>query len=224
MVVKKGDRVKVQYTGRLEDGTIFAKSEAGEPLEFTVGSGQIISGFDKMRREIARRALERLLEDGRIHPGRIEEVVEKVKKEIESTIKEEDIEDQQDLEVSTELESSQPAINPDKKPLARLPNTVNLHQKKPTPPMTPQQSPEPAFSEREVLDILQLPSGIQQELPEFIIAAHVYSKKPPSRLVSINGRILRQGHTLSPGLKVEEIAPDGVIFSYEDYFFKVGVF
>ena len=49
----------------------------------------IVSGFDKFRREIARITLERLLEDGRIHPGRIEEVVEKVKKEMEAKIKEE---------------------------------------------------------------------------------------------------------------------------------------
>ena len=49
----------------------------------------IISGFDKFRREIARVSLERLLEDGRIHPGRIEEIVEKVKKEMEAAIKEE---------------------------------------------------------------------------------------------------------------------------------------
>jgi len=49
----------------------------------------ILSGFDIMRREIARIALERLLEDGRIHPGRIEEVVEKVKKEMDASIKEE---------------------------------------------------------------------------------------------------------------------------------------
>jgi len=47
VVVKKGDRIKVQYTGTLQDGTIFDKSKEGEPLEFTVGSGQIIPGFDK---------------------------------------------------------------------------------------------------------------------------------------------------------------------------------
>ena len=46
-LVKKGDRVKVQYTGTLQDGTIFDKSKEGKPLEFTVGSGQIIPGFDK---------------------------------------------------------------------------------------------------------------------------------------------------------------------------------
>lgn len=48
-----------------------------------------LSSFDIVRREIARRTLERLIEDGRIHPGRIEEVVEKVKKEIEVNIREE---------------------------------------------------------------------------------------------------------------------------------------
>ena len=49
----------------------------------------ILSGFDIVKREIARISLERLLQDGRIHPGRIEEVVGKVKNEMNNTIKEE---------------------------------------------------------------------------------------------------------------------------------------
>jgi len=49
----------------------------------------IISGFDKYRREIAKRSLETLIEDGRIHPGRIEEIVAKTKKEMEALVKEE---------------------------------------------------------------------------------------------------------------------------------------
>ncbi len=48
-----------------------------------------LSGFDPIRREIARISLERLITNGRIHPARIEEVVEKVKKEMEQSIKEE---------------------------------------------------------------------------------------------------------------------------------------
>ena len=49
----------------------------------------IISGYDPLRREIAKLALQRLIADGRIHPARIEEVVDKVKKEIEQHLKEE---------------------------------------------------------------------------------------------------------------------------------------
>jgi len=48
----------------------------------------ILSGFDPMKREIAKLSLEKLLEDGRIHPGRIEEIVEKVKKDMENKIRE----------------------------------------------------------------------------------------------------------------------------------------
>lgn len=48
----------------------------------------IVSGFDPVRREVARIALEKLIQDGRIHPARIEETVEKVKKELDQQIKE----------------------------------------------------------------------------------------------------------------------------------------
>jgi len=46
MAAKAGDQVKVHYTGRLTDGTIFDSSEGKEPLAFEVGAGMMIKGFD----------------------------------------------------------------------------------------------------------------------------------------------------------------------------------
>jgi peptidylprolyl isomerase len=43
---QEGDRVQVHYTGRLVDGQIFDSSEGGTPLEFQIGSGEVINGFD----------------------------------------------------------------------------------------------------------------------------------------------------------------------------------
>lgn len=45
-LVKNGDVVRVHYHGKLTDGTTFDSSEGRDPLEFTVGNGQVIKGFD----------------------------------------------------------------------------------------------------------------------------------------------------------------------------------
>ena len=44
---QQGDTVKIHYTGTLEDGTVFDSSEGKNPLEFTLGSGQVIVGFEE---------------------------------------------------------------------------------------------------------------------------------------------------------------------------------
>lgn len=43
----QGDNVHIHYTGRLADGEVFDSSEEGEPLEFQIGSGAVIAGFDE---------------------------------------------------------------------------------------------------------------------------------------------------------------------------------
>ncbi len=47
MVVKSNDNIRVHYTGKLEDGTVFDSSEGREPLTFKVGVGHVIAGFDE---------------------------------------------------------------------------------------------------------------------------------------------------------------------------------
>ena len=44
---KKGDTVKIHYTGRLQDASVFDSSSGREPLQFTIGSGKVIQGFDE---------------------------------------------------------------------------------------------------------------------------------------------------------------------------------
>lgn len=44
---KQGDTVRVHYTGKLEDGTVFDSSRSRQPLRFTIGQGQVIAGFEQ---------------------------------------------------------------------------------------------------------------------------------------------------------------------------------
>jgi len=44
---KQGDRVNVHYTGKLDDGTVFDTSVGSEPLQFTIGEGEVIQAFEK---------------------------------------------------------------------------------------------------------------------------------------------------------------------------------
>lgn len=65
-----------------------------------------------------------------------------------------------------------------------------------------------------------LPSSIRKTLPVMSVAVHAYSATPGDRLVSINGRLLREGDTLAPDLKLEQITADGMIFTYRGYRFR----
>lgn len=74
-----------------------------------------------------------------------------------------------------------------------------------------------------VLTMAELPSAILREVPEMSIQGHAFSSAPQDRIVAINGRLVQEGEYVAPGLKLEQITTDGLVFSYRNYLFRHGL-
>jgi general secretion pathway protein B len=74
-----------------------------------------------------------------------------------------------------------------------------------------------------LFSLSELPSAVRSALPEFKVSGHAYSPDRQNRVTRVNDKILQEGQELAPGLRVEEIIPDGIVFSYQGYRFRVGI-
>jgi general secretion pathway protein B len=118
-------------------------------------------------------------------------------------------------QAATPVREAAPALAPTPAPAPAVETSIALLQEKPAdaPPADPAQ-------EQKVLLMAELPAAIRREIPAMSIPVHTYSDTPKERIVGINDRLLREGEYLAPGLKLELIAPDGVVFSYKRYLFR----
>jgi general secretion pathway protein B len=82
----------------------------------------------------------------------------------------------------------------------------------------------PDLSSQEVIEMSQLPSDIKNELPRISINAHIYSNNPSSRVVNINGVVLREGEDVARGLTLKKITTSGVILTYKEHHFRIRAF
>jgi general secretion pathway protein B len=102
----------------------------------------------------------------------------------------------------------------------------------PLPPEAGREAPPypvPAASEPEetppadgrVLDLAELPATISAELPNLLVSGHVWSEEPSMRLLSVNDRLLREGGEAAPGVRLQEITPEGAVLVFKGWRFRV---
>ena len=125
------------------------------------------------------------------------------------------------------LKTTQLPINPSPEEIKVLKKKMAEEQllvtSAPTIEPEPEEENEPAL-EGNVLNMSQLPIPIKKQLPDLTITAHIYSNDPLSRLVNINGNIIREGDTVTEGLRVNEITTSGIILDYKGLLFSLNAF
>ncbi len=91
-------------------------------------------------------------------------------------------------------------------------------------PLTPESLKDiPPPDENRLYSLQELPDAIRQKLPDFSFSLFLYTDDPTARTVRVNGLTMKEGHFMTDGLKLEEIRPEGVIFSYMNYHFHIRI-
>jgi general secretion pathway protein B len=122
-----------------------------------------------------------------------------------------------------ETSSSEQSAMPDIKEKQKIsqpapeenPETEHLAEKQ-----QPISKPDSSLTQR-IIEMRDLPVLVLNSLPRLTFSVFIYSDDPNSRIVSINGKTLKEGQALTEDIKLLKIVPDGVILSYQNYRFHV---
>ncbi len=125
-------------------------------------------------------------------------------------------------DISNQQESKKSQGRPVQRGAETTPDTVMTSH--PTTTSLPEAESEiPPPDKNKLYSVQELPDSIRQKLPDFSFSVFLYSDEPASRTVRVNGVMMKEGQYVTAGLKLEEIIPDGVIFSYMNYRFRVRI-
>ncbi len=141
------------------------------------------------------------------------------------------------VESKQQYQTSDVKNPPQAKEISRSPDRATRKEDKQVASLGPKETPATASGTAQphtrtekrvvpsgrVLSLDELPPAVRSHLPEFKVSGHAYSPSPELRVARVNNQILQEGQNLSPGLKVEEITPGGIIFGYQGYRFQVGI-
>lgn len=118
------------------------------------------------------------------------------------------------------LESRTAAAEPGRSPAKTAIPPADAENKRASAETKSDNIPLPAPNR--IYGLNELPPSLRQNLPDFVVSVFLYSEDPASRLVRVNGKMMKEGQFLDAGLKLEEIIPAGVLFSYKHYRFLIG--
>ena len=108
--------------------------------------------------------------------------------------------------------SAQTSIGTDPKP-----------EKAITPAETHKNLPVEVTAPAELVSIAELPLAVQREIPDIIFSSHIYADDSALRMVNINGQNIREGDTITDGIKLVEISEEGVVLGYRHYTFAMSI-
>jgi len=97
-------------------------------------------------------------------------------------------------------------------------------EKAPAPPAPRTQDAAAAESppaDGRIVAVEELPQSVRAALGKFTVSGHVWSEEPALRLLTVENRLVREGQEAAPGVRLEEITPDGAVFTLQGWRFRI---